>query len=230
MNIQLTNVRISYPALFKPKAYKADKDKAPKFSLDCILDPRKNAKDIEKLEDAIDEIIEEAFKGKKPKGMRVLIKDGNDKTDDDDVVKVGYEDMLYIKASSTKRIPVVDRDLSPLTEDDNKPYGGCYCNVSIRLYAQDNDYGRHVNCQLRAVQFVADGKPFGDAAVDVEKEFKRIDDDDERPRKRRRAVEDDEDEKPAKKRRRDDDDDLLGDDDERPRKKRRRDDDDDIPF
>jgi hypothetical protein len=90
MNLTLKNVRISYPALFKPRKYKADKDKEPKYSVECILHPKKNADDIDALEEAIEDLITEAFGGKKPKNMRVIIKDGNDKTDDDDNIKDGY--------------------------------------------------------------------------------------------------------------------------------------------
>jgi hypothetical protein len=100
--------------------------------------------------------------------------------------------MKYIKVSSKKKIPVVDRDLTPLEEADDKPYGGCYCNVSLRLYAQDNEYGKHINVQLRGVQFVKDGERFGgDNTFDPDKEFDNLEDDAPKKKKKRPADDDD---------------------------------------
>lgn len=198
IKIKLQNVRLSYPALHKPRTYKANKDSTPKYSVTCLLDPKKNKKDIEAIETAMEDLIEEEFKGKKPKGMRVILKDGNDKTDDDDNVSDGYEDMMYIKASSKKKPIVVDRDLTPLGEDDTRPYGGCYGNVSIRMYAQNNDFGRHINITLLAVQFAGDGEAFGDSAVNAEDEFEDLESDggskkSKKSKKRSRDEDDDED-------------------------------------
>jgi len=58
-------------------------------------------------------------------------------------------------------------------EENGKPYAGCYVNMSIRLWAQDNQFGKRVNAQLRAVQFVKDGEAFGDKPVDPQKELSR---------------------------------------------------------
>jgi hypothetical protein len=204
IKLKLQNVRLSYPALHKPRTYKGNKDSTPKYSVTCLLDPKKNKKDIAAIEEAMEDLIEEEFKGKRPKGMRVILKDGNDKTDDDDNIADGYEDMRYIKASSKKKPVVVDRDLTPLGEDDTRPYGGCYGNVSIRMYAQNNDFGRHINITLLAVQFAGDGEAFGDSAVNAEDEFEDLSDEDD-GRKSKKG-------KKSKKRSRDeddDDDDLL---------------------
>ena len=64
---------------------------------------------------------------------------------------------------------VIDADKSPLTEQDGKPYSGCYVNASIELWAQDNNYGKRVNASLSGVQFFRDGDAFaGGRAADVD--------------------------------------------------------------
>ena len=76
---------------------------------------------------------------------------------------------MSIKASSTKRPMVIGTDRAPLTEDDGKPYAGCYVNAIVELWGQKNQYGERVNANLLAVQFAKDGDPFGDgvsASVD----------------------------------------------------------------
>ena len=156
--ILLTNVRLSYPNVFKAKA-SADGKGEPKFSAAFILDKKKDAGQIEKVKTLIDAIIKEN-KLKVDPDKRCL-KDGSSKPDN-------YEDtVMFINASSTKRPQVVNRDRSPLTEEDNVIYGGCYVNAVLNLWAQDNQFGRRVNASLEVVQFVKDGEPFGRKPVDV---------------------------------------------------------------
>jgi hypothetical protein len=171
--VKLKNVRLSFPALFKAKAFN---EGTPKFSCVLLLDKKKNAAEIEAIERAIDEVIEEKWPKGRPKNMKPsCLHDGDEKEDTD-----GYGDkVMYVSASSVKRVPVVGADMSPLTEEDGKPYAGCFVNASIRLWAQDNEWGKRVNAQLRAVQFFKDGEPFGEKPADPEKEFEDVSGDDE---------------------------------------------------
>jgi hypothetical protein len=69
--------------------------------------------------------------------------------------------------------------MEKIIESDNKVYAGCVVNATVRLWAQDNNYGKRINAQLRAIQFVKDGAQFGEGAVDVTKEFTALPDEDE---------------------------------------------------
>lgn len=51
-----------------------------------------------------------------------------------------------------------------LTPRDGKPYSGCYVNATLEIWPQDNKFGRRINCQLKALQFVRDGDAFGGGA------------------------------------------------------------------
>jgi hypothetical protein len=98
--------------------------------------------------------------------------DGSEKPDTD-----GYgPGVMYVSASERKRFPIVDKDLTPLAEEDGKPYAGCYVNASIRLWVQDNQYGKRINAAIVAVQFAKDGDSFGAAPVNVEDEFAALED------------------------------------------------------
>jgi hypothetical protein len=68
--------------------------------------------------------------------------------------------MLAISAKSTIRPLVIDRDRSPLAEEDGKPYAGCYVNASVEFFAYENS-GNGISAQLAGVQFVRDGDAFG---------------------------------------------------------------------
>ena len=193
MNIQLANVRLSYPAIWKPKAFAAaspgEQTSEPKYQATALISKTTDPKSedfprvivdgkpqpdaVKALQAAIQAVAEEKWgKGKVPKAMNPCLHDGSEKDDTD-----GYGDgVVFIGASSKNRVPVIDRDLTPLTEESGRPYAGCYVNISIKLWAQDNQYGKRVNAQLRAIQFVRKGEPFGEAPVDVNKEFQALPD------------------------------------------------------
>lgn len=171
MNVKLSNVRLSFPHLFTARA--VNEGDKPKFSCNLILDDEKHAKLIRTLERAIDKVADEHWKGKVPKTLKICLRDGDEYADKD-----GYgEGTHFLTASSDKRPPVVDRDMTPIADEDDKVYAGCYVNVTIRLWAQDNKYGKRVNAALRAVQFVKDGDAFGAEPIDAENEFDALDED-----------------------------------------------------
>jgi hypothetical protein len=81
----------------------------------------------------------------------------------------GYEGNLFFNASNKVRPTVVNRDRSPLTAQDGVVYSGCFVNVIIDVWAQDNEYGKRINAQLQGVQFFKDGDAFsgGGTAADA---------------------------------------------------------------
>lgn len=173
--VKLTTTRLSFPQLFRAKAFQ--KDQEPTFSACFILDKAKDAKQIAGVKEAMAAVAKEKWGDKVPKGVKLCLRAG-DEPGKEDVDGYGPE-VMFISASSRKKIPVVNRDLTPLGEDDGKPYAGCFVNASLRLWAQDNEYGKRINAQLRAVQFVKDGEAFGEAPVDVEEEFEAMEAEDD---------------------------------------------------
>ena len=89
----------------------------------------------------------------------------------------GYEGHVYVSASNKRKVQVKDRDLSPLEEEDGKPYAGCYVNVVLTFWfqkagqTQDGDpLSNAIWCSLEVVQFLRDGDAFGATEVDPEEE------------------------------------------------------------
>jgi len=170
--IKLTNVRLSYPNLFVAKA--SEEGKEPKFSASFILNKKEHAALIKHIEDKIERTALDFFKGKKVHLPKKCLRDGVEKEDKD-----GYGDeVMFVSASDTRRPVVVDRDLTPLTKDDPRPYAGCFVNATVRLFAYDHPKGgKGVSAALRAVQFVKDGDSFGAGPVKAEDEFDEVSDD-----------------------------------------------------
>jgi len=170
VTVRLRHVRLSFPSLFQPSSFDGNEENAKygaQFLMDKEGDPEDNADFVRQ---AVKEVIKRAFKGKSPGDDKLCFRDGASKPELD-----GYgEDVFFVSASNKKKFHVVDRDLSPLEEKDGKPYAGCYVNATIRLWPQDNKFGKRVNAQLRAVQFSGDGDPFGTGMADPEEEFEDI--------------------------------------------------------
>ena len=164
--IHLKNVRLSFPHLFT---------KNTKFNPDgsyeaTFLISKKDEFTKKLLDSAIAAAVADA-KIKMPKEDRVCLKDG-------DLVEYdGYAEHWSLKTKSNKRPTVIDRDRTPLVEEDGKPYAGCYVNAIVDIWVHDNPkWGQRVLCNLYGVQFLKDGEPFGAGDVDVTEEFDDLDD------------------------------------------------------
>jgi hypothetical protein len=163
MQFKLSNVRLSYPKLFKPEEFQGDGN--PMYSCSFLLP--KDHPQLPAIRKAIDEVGQAKFEKTWPtvkKGIEAkdasCLHDGNAKD------SAGYEDHFYIacRAKPSQRPTVVNRDRTPLTEADGVIYGGCYVNAVIEIWAQGNEYGKRINAQVTGVQFLKDGDSFGGGA------------------------------------------------------------------
>jgi hypothetical protein len=172
--VRLKNVRLSFPKLFKAEA--VQKGQEPKFSASFLLNKKADAAQIELIKSTIEAVKKSKWGNSIPKGIKLCLHDGSEKEEHD-----GYDDtLMFVSSSSTRRPVVVDKDIRPLTAEDSKPYAGCYVNCTIRLWAQDNDFGKRINAELCAVQFARDGEEFsGKPKINAEEEFTSLEDDED---------------------------------------------------
>lgn len=173
MKIVLKNVRLAFLKCWKAETVNGEGE--PAFSASMIL-----GKDHPQLP-AINAAILETAKAKwgaKTDAMmkqmkatdKLALHDGDAKSQYD-----GFEGNLFIAARTKTRPLTIGRDKAPVTEEDGVLYSGCYANVSIELWAQDNNYGKRINAQLGGIQFVKDGDAFagGGSAAD-ESDFEEL--------------------------------------------------------
>lgn len=250
--VQLKNVRLSFADIYKAKRYggsDGESQSEPKFSANALLDPdtREGKANIARMEDAIDYVID-AHKwsgGKTPKfpEAKLPLRDGSNMDYD------GYDGMMFVSATNAKKPRILDSDKVDVQEgDDEAPYSGCFVDMIVRVWAQDNKFGKRINASLEGIRFRDDGDAFGAAPLDPD-EFDDDDDDDRgssRGRGRSRDKDDDDrgsrrggrsrdkdddddkdDDRGSRRRSRDRDDDDDGGDDRRSRRSRDRDDDGD---
>lgn len=167
--IMIKGARLSFPSLFQKSQFEG---KEGKFEA-TLLFPKSDKKTYNQIIKAIEAAKTEA--NKKVVEKNYFIKDGDEIFEEKEYD--GYEGMWAVKAGNSKRPTVIDRDKSPLTEDDDKIYAGCYVNAIVSPWVQDNQYGKRVNANLLGVQFVKDGEAFGDAVVASDDDFDDIEDD-----------------------------------------------------
>ena len=165
---KLIDVRLSFPDLYRPVEYEKD-DGKPRFNATFLIDPKsENHKNIEAdIVAAAKEVFEKDWEKKlaalKGNSNKYCYLDGNLKDYD------GYAGMYYLAAHKPAKqgpVGVYGNVIDPqtgkvvvLTEESGKPYGGCYVNATVEIYAQKGA-NPGIRCGLIAVQFARDGDAF----------------------------------------------------------------------
>lgn len=144
--------RLSYPNLFKPKAFQDGQE--PKYSLVLLFSDKTK---LRALRDAVDQACADKWgpKEKWPKNLRSPFRDGNEKAD-----SPGYENTIFISASSKQPPGVVNQKVEYITESSNEIYAGCFVRATVNAYAYDTMGNRGVAFGLQNVQKTRDGQPF----------------------------------------------------------------------
>jgi len=158
MKIKLSNVRLSFPQLFEAKTVNGEGK--PAFSASFLINPKDPQ--IKVINDAIDAVAKDKWGAKADANLKVMrtadktcLHSGDMKANYE-----GFEGMLFVSARNPMRPLVLDADKTPLVAESGKPYAGCYVNASIEFWAQDNQWGKRINCTLRGIQFARDGDAF----------------------------------------------------------------------
>lgn len=173
MKIKLEGVRLAFPNLFEPRAFGED-GSDPAYGASFIFP--KDHPCMKLVNDAIEAVAKEKWEGKSAEILkqlraadRICLHDGDLKPDYN-----GFPDNLFVAARNKARPLVIDRDKTPLTKDDGKPYSGCYVNATVDVWAQQNAFGKRVNATLSGVQFVKDGDAFTGAPPATPDDFEDL--------------------------------------------------------
>lgn len=158
--ILLKDCRLAFPNLFEPTTVAGEGK--PRYSATFLL-PADHPQ-LDEIKKKIDAIAKEKWREKAGatlsglyKTGKVALHDGDEKAQYD-----GFPGNMFIAAASQENAPptVVDQLRAPLGAKSGKPYAGCYVNASLEFWAQDNQWGKRINCTLRGVQFFKDGDSF----------------------------------------------------------------------
>lgn len=173
--VKLQDVRLAFAQIWEAKPFQPGSP--AKFNASFLFDPKHPAAKL--IEAAIKETAKEKWADKvdavlaQIKGIpnKFCFRNGNTKPDYD-----GFPGNLFISASNKTRPTIIDRNRSPLTQADGRPYSGCFVNAVLDVWAQDNQYGKGIQCSLLGIQFLRDGDAFSGAGVATEDDFDDLSD------------------------------------------------------
>lgn len=188
--VQLTDVRISFPALTEPELPKGSQPGAtPRYGADFLMDPQ--GAQFQKVWAAIQAVAVEKWKEHAQTVLGMIQPDrklrcygmGTERIDSKTFKPYnGYEGQAYLSASNTDPMQIFDQNGQEVDLRNTmvwkslagKIYGGCYVNVAIEIWAQENAHGRGIRAKLLGIQFLRDGEAFGEAAPDISGLFGQV--------------------------------------------------------
>lgn len=175
---KLLNVRLAFPSLWHASKGENQEGDA-KFSANLIMEPSSPAYKAAKA--AIDSIAAAKWGPKAAAVLKAINKDknalrpGDEHLDKSGEPYMGFEGNFYVVAKNKTRPTVLDQLKAPLTEQDGKPYGGCYVNAHVEFKCGDiPGAGKVVWAVLTGVQFLKDGEAFSGGRAASPEEFDEV--------------------------------------------------------
>jgi len=142
-----------------------------KYSVSLII-PKSDKKTIKKMEQAIENAAKNGktkLGGKIPTNLKTPLRDGDDDRPEDEA----YAKSFFVNCSSKTRPGIVDKDRNPVM-DQEEVYSGCYCIVSVTMFAFNSNGNKGIACGLNNLMKISDGDPLG-GRISAEQDFAEID-------------------------------------------------------
>lgn len=180
--IYLSNVRLSFPHLAEPQKQQGENGERISYNCEFILPPSDPG--FAKFWEVVNKMALEKWGADAAKILQMVQTDrkkrcygaGEEKVNQKTFQPYdGYAGHVFITAGRNTMPQIIGPDGQAIPAENTmacqaiarKMYGGCYVNAAIKPWLQENKHGRGVRCDLVAVQFFADGTPFGEGAVDA---------------------------------------------------------------
>lgn len=168
--IKLKRVRLSFPTLHEAQAPKNHPTAEKAFSGTALLDPTNplHRASIQEMSAEIKRLRAEAWgQGGKPHPKEEKLEcfgKGDLKTNDEGEIYKGYEGMYFVSGKNKNRPLALlpgKRELNDPKVIEQTFYGGCYVDMNVNFWVQNNDFGKAIRCGIRGVMFIEDGEAFG---------------------------------------------------------------------
>lgn len=169
--------RVSFPQVFKPKAFQNNE---PKYSIVMLFDKAAQESEGFKVlkglakKAFVRKFGEAAWNGPKsstgwPEDYKNPFRRGSEKAEKYE----GYgDDVIFITASSKNKPGLVDNNLQAIISEEEF-YAGCYARATINAYEFDTAGNKGVAFGLNNIQKLRDGEAFS-GRVKAEDEFEAV--------------------------------------------------------
>ena len=162
----LKNVVLAFPALAEPQSFGEGE---PAYGAKFPIKP--NSEQQKAIEAAILAEAKEQWKDKADSVISMLAEDNklcftkkvyrSKKTGEP---YQGFDGMHYLSTRNAKTQPTVfnqyGEEVTGKGEIERQAFSGAVVNASIEIWAQDNKWGRRINCSLRGVMLTGEGENF----------------------------------------------------------------------
>lgn len=182
--VYLSNARLSFPHLTEPQISKSPETGQERRIWNCelLIDPNGsdwqrfwaqcNAVAVAKWKENTQTVMQMIMAERKTRCFAKGEEKINKKTFKPYDTHVG---MMVISASRDSQPQMIQPDGKPVDPANSMAYqavarsmyAGCRVNVALKPWAQDNKHGVGLRCDLVALQFAGDDKPFGEVQPDV---------------------------------------------------------------
>ena len=160
-------LRLAFPAIYEPRAMANDANSKPAYGGKLIVNP--DGKNDKLISDALLKVAEEKWPGKGKQVLDKLTADGKvcyvqgPYLDKDGEPRDGFEGNYYLSCRSEKLKPTTKNRFNQTVgeSDPGAPYPGSHIHAAVDIWAQDNSFGRRINCTLQGAMFASDGPAFG---------------------------------------------------------------------
>lgn len=167
MEVMLKKIAIGFPALDAPQSFGEGE---PAYGAKFVVQP--GSEHQKALNEAMLQVAKDQWKDKAESVLSMLKEDGklcfvekvyrSKKTGEP---YNGFAGAHYLSARNAMVRPTVfDRVATELTNPSDIKrlvYSGAIVNAKVDIWAQDNKWGRRINCSLAGVMFAEDGENFG---------------------------------------------------------------------
>lgn len=173
--VLLKRVRLAFPVLGKPEQFQGE-GKA-QFSATLLFD--KTGANYDACQAAMRAAaVKEWGEAKADAAVKGLVQNLKTALRDGDLKKdyQGFEGNWSLSCRSKATAPpkLLAGNKTELPRDTGAFYPGCYVNVSVDFWAQDNQYGKRINATILVVQFAGDGDNFSGGAEATTDEFEVV--------------------------------------------------------
>jgi len=165
--IMLKNLQLAFPAIAEPQAFGEGE---PAYGAKFPIKP--NSEQQKAIEAAIREEAVAEWKDKADSVLSMLAEDNklcfvkkvyrSKKTGEP---YAGFEDAHYLSTRNSKTQPTVYNEygeaVTGKSDIERKAFSGAIVNASVEVWAQDNKWGRRVNCSLRGIMLTGEGQSLG---------------------------------------------------------------------
>lgn len=157
--------RVSFPSVFQPTSFEGQD---PKYKVNMLF-PKST--DLSAMKALAKKAVEDKWpdKTKRPANLRSPFRDGDTEKPDWD----GYQDMIFVSATSKMKPGVVDQNVQPILSEDEF-YAGCWARATVTAFAYSKAGNAGVAFGLQNIQKVRDDEEFSGRSK-AEDDFSPID-------------------------------------------------------